>query len=179
MTKVEAIIRPDKLEAIIEELEKIGHSGITKTEVEGHGKQKGITEQFRGKEYRLTFIPKVKVEIDFIRAMDGTNGIFPATGFIGVENKLNYIYRKNGNLERSELVGLCALFNSQLFDSYFRIFNGNVNVSATELREMTLPPLETIKAIGNQIILSNSFRILLCFTSDGYIVILVILPSLT
>ena len=41
MTKVEAIIRPDKLEAIIEELEKIGHSGITKTEVEGHGKQKG------------------------------------------------------------------------------------------------------------------------------------------
>ena len=63
MTKVEAIIRPDKLEAIIEELEKIGHSGITKTEVEGHGKQKGITEQFRGKEYRLTFIPKVKIEI--------------------------------------------------------------------------------------------------------------------
>ena len=63
MTKVEAIIRPDKLEEIIEELEKIGHSGITKTEVEGHGKQKGITEQFRGKEYRLTFIPKVKVEI--------------------------------------------------------------------------------------------------------------------
>ena len=61
MTKVEAIIRPDKLEAIIEELEKIGHSGITKTEVEGHGKQKGITEQFRGKEYRLTFIPKVKI----------------------------------------------------------------------------------------------------------------------
>ena len=63
MTKVEAIIRPDKLEAIKEELEKIGHSGITKTEVEGHRKQKGITEQFRGKEYRLTFIPKVKVEI--------------------------------------------------------------------------------------------------------------------
>ena len=63
MTKVEAIIRPDKLEAIIEELEKIGHSGITKTEVEGHGRQKGIVEQFRGKEYRLTFIPKVKIEI--------------------------------------------------------------------------------------------------------------------
>jgi len=77
--------------------------------------------------------------------------------FIGVENKLNYIYRKNGNLERSEVVGLCALLNSQLFDSYFRIFNGNVNVSATELREITLPPLETIKEIGNQIILSNNF----------------------
>ena len=37
------------------------------------------------------------------------------------------------------------------------MFNGNVNVSATELRQMTLPPLETIKAIGNQIVLSNNF----------------------
>lgn len=82
---------------------------------------------------------------------------FVEAEFIGVENKLNYIYRKNGNLERSEVIGLCALLNSQLFDSFFRIFNGNVNVSATELREMTLPPLETIKAIGNQIILSNNF----------------------
>jgi nitrogen regulatory protein P-II 1 len=63
MTKIEAIIRPDKIEAIIEELGKLGHSGITKTEVEGHGKQKGITEQFRGKEYRLTFIPKIKIEV--------------------------------------------------------------------------------------------------------------------
>lgn len=77
--------------------------------------------------------------------------------YIGVENKLNYIYRKNGHLERNEVVGLCALLNSQLFDTYFRIFNGNVNVSATELREMTLPPLETIKEIGNQIILSNNY----------------------
>lgn len=76
---------------------------------------------------------------------------------IGVENKVNYIYRKNGHLERNEVVGLCALLNSQLFDSFFRIFNGNVNVSATELREMTLPPLEIIKKIGNEIILSNNF----------------------
>ncbi|MBW8049325.1 MAG: N-6 DNA methylase [Cytophagales bacterium] len=79
--------------------------------------------------------------------------------FIGVENKVNYIYRPNGHLERNEVVGLCALLNSQLFDTYFRIFNGNVNVSATELREMTLPPLETIKEIGNIIILSNDFSI--------------------
>lgn len=82
---------------------------------------------------------------------------YAEANFIGVENKLNYIYRKNGHLERTEIVGLCALLNSQLFDSYFRIFNGNVNVSATELREITLPPLETIKEIGNQIILSNNF----------------------
>ena len=63
MMKVEAIVRPESLQTIIDRLDELGHSGITKTEVEGHGKQKGITEQFRGKEYRLTFIPKVKVEI--------------------------------------------------------------------------------------------------------------------
>ncbi|WP_419869900.1 Eco57I restriction-modification methylase domain-containing protein [Chryseobacterium sp. CT-SW4] len=76
---------------------------------------------------------------------------------IGVENKVNYIYRKNGYLERSETIGLCALLNSHLFDTYFQIFNGNVNVSATELREMKLPPLEIIKNIGNKIILSNDY----------------------
>lgn len=63
MMKVEAIVRPESLQTIIERLDELGHSGITKTEVEGHGRQKGIVEQFRGKEYRLTFIPKVKIEI--------------------------------------------------------------------------------------------------------------------
>jgi len=77
--------------------------------------------------------------------------------YIGVENKVNYIYRPKGHLERNEVIGLCALLNSSLFDSYFRIFNGNVNVSATELREMPLPPLETIKEIGDTIILTNNF----------------------
>jgi len=63
MMKVEAIVRPESLQTIIDRLDELGHSGITKTEVEGHGRQKGIVEQFRGKEYRLTFIPKVKIEI--------------------------------------------------------------------------------------------------------------------
>ncbi|MDE3058573.1 MAG: hypothetical protein KGJ59_11525 [Bacteroidota bacterium] len=76
---------------------------------------------------------------------------------IGVENHLNYIYRPNGHLDRNEILGLAALLNSTLFDTYFRTFNGNVNVSATELREMPLPPLETIKQIGNAIILKNDF----------------------
>ena len=62
-------------------------------------------------------------------------------------------------MERNEVVGLCALLNSSLFDTYFRIFNGNVNVSATELREMSLPPLETIQEIGDNIILSNDFSV--------------------
>lgn len=77
--------------------------------------------------------------------------------YIGVENKVNYIYRYKGNLDRNEVVGLCSLLNSNLFDTYFRIFNGNVNVSATELREIPLPELEIIREIGNTIILSNDF----------------------
>lgn len=77
--------------------------------------------------------------------------------FIGVENHLNYIYRPKGYLHRNEILGLSALLNSNLFDTYFRTFNGNINVSATELREMPLPPLEDIKQIGNQIILLNDF----------------------
>jgi len=84
---------------------------------------------------------------------------FIKSSFIGVENKVNYIYRPKGHLERNEVVGLCALLNSILFDAYFRIFNGNVNVSATELREMSLPPLETIQEIGDSIILSNDFTV--------------------
>ncbi|MCF6268235.1 MAG: Eco57I restriction-modification methylase domain-containing protein [Melioribacteraceae bacterium] len=84
---------------------------------------------------------------------------FIRSDFIGVENKLNYIYRQNGYLERNEIVGLCTLLNSTLFDAFFRIFNGNVNVSATELRDMPLPPLEIIHEIGNTIILSNNYSV--------------------
>lgn len=77
--------------------------------------------------------------------------------FIGVENKVNYLYRKNGHLDRNEVVGLCALLNSKLFDTYFQIFNGTVNVSATELREMRFPPIIEIKEIGEKIIFSNDY----------------------
>jgi adenine-specific DNA-methyltransferase len=77
--------------------------------------------------------------------------------YIGVENHLNYIYRPKGHLDRNEILGISVLLNSNLFDTYFRTFNGNINVSATELREMPLPPLEDIKQIGNQIILLNNF----------------------
>jgi adenine-specific DNA-methyltransferase len=82
---------------------------------------------------------------------------YAKSNFIGVENKVNYIYRKKGHLERSVVSGLCALLNSELFDIYFQIFNGNVNVSATELREMRFPPINDIKEIGNEIILSNDY----------------------
>ncbi len=78
------------------------------------------------------------------------------TEYIGIENKVNYIYRPKGNLDQTELFGLAAVLNSKLFDNYFRIFNGNVNVSATELREMPLPPLDLIKKIGNHLIQQSS-----------------------
>jgi len=77
--------------------------------------------------------------------------------YLGVENKLNYIYRPKGHLSRTEVMGIAALLNSNLFDTYFRTFNGNVNVSATELRAMPLPPLETVKEIGKKLILLNNF----------------------
>lgn len=77
--------------------------------------------------------------------------------YIGVENHLNYIYRKRGHLEKNEILGISALLNSKLFDTYFRTFNGNINVSATELREMPLPPISDIIEIGNQLSLTNNF----------------------
>lgn len=78
---------------------------------------------------------------------------------VGIENKLNYIYRPKGHLRRDEVMGLTALLDSELFDAYFRTFNGNINVSATELRMMPLPPIETIREIGRKIILRNNFSI--------------------
>lgn len=71
---------------------------------------------------------------------------------IGIENKVNYLYRKGGILEKEELIGLCALLNSRLYNSYFQMFNGNVNVSASELREMKFPPLEQIRRLGSKLI---------------------------
>jgi adenine-specific DNA-methyltransferase len=72
------------------------------------------------------------------------------TSMIGLENHLNYIYRPGGTLTEDEAFGLAALFSSSLLDSYFRISNGNTQVSATELRTMPLPALAIINAIGRQ-----------------------------
>lgn len=78
--------------------------------------------------------------------------------FIGIENHLNYIYRPNGFLERNEILGLSALLNSDLFDTYFRTFNGNINVSSTELRLLPLPSLEDIKKLGNLLLIENDYE---------------------
>ncbi len=62
MKKIEALIRPERLEAVMEELRKLGYPGMTVTEVRGHGKQKGVTQRWRGAEYRVEFLPKMKLE---------------------------------------------------------------------------------------------------------------------
>jgi nitrogen regulatory protein P-II 1 len=63
MKKIEAIIRPEKLEVLRIHLEKVGYPGMMVTEIKGHGKQRGTAHQFRGTEYKISFLPKVKVEI--------------------------------------------------------------------------------------------------------------------
>ena len=63
MKKIEAIIRPEKLEAVREALDSSGYPDITISEIEGHGKQKGTVQQWRGEQYKIEFLPKVKVEI--------------------------------------------------------------------------------------------------------------------
>lgn len=63
MKKVEAIIRPGKLDILHTALQEEGFTGITVTEVRGYGRQKGHKEIYRGSEYNLEFVPKVKVEL--------------------------------------------------------------------------------------------------------------------
>lgn|SRR3984893_13570434 len=63
MTKVEAIIQPNKFEAVKEALSEVGVEGMTISEVRGHGRQKGHTEHYRGREYSVDLIPKIKIEV--------------------------------------------------------------------------------------------------------------------
>ncbi|OAT84767.1 Eco57I restriction-modification methylase domain-containing protein [Desulfotomaculum copahuensis] len=95
-----------------------------------------LLRRFSSKEQdqRLTAAPLVK-------------GMFEHV-FLGLENHLNFIYRTNGELSNEEAYGLAAIYNSSILDSYFRAFNGNTQVNATEIRLMPLPPLEVIREIG-------------------------------
>ncbi len=63
MKKVEAIIQPSRFESVKDALLAIGIDGMTVTEVRGHGRQKGHTEVYRGREYTLDLLPKVKIEL--------------------------------------------------------------------------------------------------------------------
>lgn len=79
MKKVEALIRPEKLPAVMGELQRLGYPGVTVSEVRGHGKQKGLTRIWRGSQYRVEFLPKVKLEVmvlgeDAVRIRTGESG---------------------------------------------------------------------------------------------------------
>jgi nitrogen regulatory protein P-II 1 len=63
MKKIEAIIRPEKLEIVRPALESAGCTGMMISEIEGHGKQKGVVQQWRGEKYKVEFLPKVKIDI--------------------------------------------------------------------------------------------------------------------
>src|SRR3954453_21693578 len=63
MTKIEAIIQNSKLEAVKAALQEIGVEGMTILEVRGHGRQKGHTETYRGREYSVDLLPKIKIEL--------------------------------------------------------------------------------------------------------------------
>ena len=63
MKKIEAIIRPFRIDDVREALGEIGVRGMTITEVKGYGRQKGHTELYRGSEYQIDFLPKIKIEV--------------------------------------------------------------------------------------------------------------------
>ena len=63
MKKIESIIRPHLLDAVKDALQEVGIAGLTISEVKGFGRQKGHTETYRGSEYKIDFLPKVKIEV--------------------------------------------------------------------------------------------------------------------
>ena len=63
MKLIKSIVRPNKVEEVSEALQKMGVAGLTVTEVRGHGKQKGHTAIYRGKEYNVSLLPKMEIEI--------------------------------------------------------------------------------------------------------------------
>ncbi len=87
MKLVTAIVKPHRVEDVKEALREIGVSGLTTTDVEGFGRQRGHTEVYRGAEYQVDFVPKVKVEV--VVADDDAQGVIDAivkaarTGKIG------------------------------------------------------------------------------------------------
>jgi len=87
MKKIEAIIKPFKLEEVKEALSDLGIEGMTVTEVKGFGRQKGHTEIYRGSEYTVDFLPKIKIEVVLADGMveSATSAVVRAakTGKIG------------------------------------------------------------------------------------------------
>ena len=110
MTKIEAIIRPNRFEVVKEALSDLGVEGMTVSEVRGHGRQKGHTERYRGSEYEVSLIPKLRVEVvvkdDRVESIVGAILSAAATGEIG-DGKI-FLYKAEDairirNQERGEI----------------------------------------------------------------------------
>jgi len=112
MTKIEAILQPSKFEAVKEALIELGVDGMTASEVKGHGRQKGHSETYRGHEYDVDLLPKIKVEIvlDDDLVEKATDAIInaAATGKIG-DGKI-FFYKIDGAVRiRNREQGVAAL----------------------------------------------------------------------
>jgi nitrogen regulatory protein P-II 1 len=110
MTTVVAVIRPNRFEAVKDALQELGVSGMTVSEVRGHGRQKGHTETYRGREYDISLLPKLKVEVvtkdDRVDAIVDAIIANAATGAIG-DGKI-FLYKTEEvirirNQERGEI----------------------------------------------------------------------------
>jgi nitrogen regulatory protein P-II 1 len=63
LKKIEAVVRPEKLDEVLMRLSGLSYPGVTISEVRGHGKQKGVKHMWRGTEYSVTYLPKIKIEV--------------------------------------------------------------------------------------------------------------------
>ena len=112
MKKIEAIIKPFKLEEVKDALAEMGVEGMTVSEVKGFGRQKGHTEIYRGSEYTVDFLPKVKIEIvladDVVEKAVGTIVAAAKTGKIG-DGKVFVLPVESATRIRTEETGEKAL----------------------------------------------------------------------
>ena len=112
MTKIEAIIQPSKLDAVKDVLIELGIAGMTISEVRGHGRQKGHTETYRGSEYTVDLLPKIKLELvvadDRVEAAVAAITKTAATGKIG-DGKI-FLYKVSDSIRiRNQEHGVAAL----------------------------------------------------------------------
>jgi nitrogen regulatory protein P-II 1 len=111
MKKIEAIIQPHKLDDVKDALKAVGVDGMTISEVRGHGRQKGHTEVYRGMEYQVDLLPKIKVET-----------IVP-------DSRLDEITRALADAARTGKIGDGKIFISDIAES-IRIRNGDTDEAA-------------------------------------------------
>jgi nitrogen regulatory protein P-II 1 len=95
MTKIEAIIQPSRLDAVKDALTELGAEGMTISDVRGHGRQKGHTEHYRGREYTVDLLPKIKLELVLPdeRVEGAVNAILKAAGSGKIGDGKIFLYK--------------------------------------------------------------------------------------